>query len=217
MFMQTKKQLQKSTDTLRRIFLKPQNKEKEMRKIAVVLVLTIGLAASAAAQRQTTDPPIQLIPLTGIESVKAVEPTTGIFYGNSFVLNSFSESETHHFTVSLDYSLALGYLGEQNEASIHFPVTSGSWSLVVFRDKVYAGTLYGKVSGGTINVETNRNGEAGFRQMQINLQATGGMGEFAASNSANIRGVYEAITDARSKRTTGSVYFTNEICDKSVK
>jgi hypothetical protein len=216
MFTQTQKQLEKTTYTLRQIFLKPQSKEKEMRKqmtkIVVVLILTIGLAVSAAAQKQTTDPPIRLIPLTGIESVRGTfEPLINKFYGNSFVLNSLAEPDAHHLNISLDY------LCEQCQENNHFSVTSGSWSLVVFRSNVYAGTLYGKVSGGTIDAVTNRNGEPGFRQMQINLQATGGMGEFAAGNSANITGVYEAITDARSKRTTGSVYFTNEIYDKSAK
>jgi hypothetical protein len=222
MFTQTKKQLQQSTDTLRRIFLKSQNKEKEMRKqmtkIATMIILAIGLTTSAAAQSQPTDPPIQLISLTGIESVRGIfEPLTNKFYGNSFVLNSFAESGTHHFTVSLDYSCALDYLGELCEASSHFPVTGGSWSDVVVRNNVYDGTLYGKVSGGAIDVVTNRNGEPGFRQIQINLQATGGMGRFAWGNSASISGVYEATTNARSNKTTGSVYFTNESHDKSVK
>jgi len=52
---------------------------------------------------------------------------------------------------------------EHCDALNRFPVTGGSWSLVVFRDNVYAGTLFGKVSGGAIDAVTNRNGEPGFR------------------------------------------------------
>ena len=183
----------------------------QMTKIAAMIILAIGLLTSAAAQNKSNGDSAQIISLTGIEAVRAIEPIIGIFYGNSFVLNSLAESETHHLTVSLDY------LCEQCEGNSHFSVTGGSWSLVVFRDNVYAGTLYGKVSGGTIDVVTNRNGEPGFRQMQVNLQATGGLGRFAGRGSANISGVYEAITDASSNQTTGNISFTHGLQDAAIK
>ena len=191
MFTQTKNQLQ-------------ENKMlKQMTKIVAVIILAIGLTTSAAAQQvKSNDDSAQIISFNGVETVRAVEPITGIFYGNSYVLNSFAESETYHLTVSLDY------LCEQCQGNSHFSVTSGSWSVVVFRNNVYAGTLFGKVSGGTIDVVTNRNGEPGFRQMQINLQATGGLGRYARRGSAGISGVYEAVTDSLSKQTTGSINFT---------
>jgi hypothetical protein len=54
----------------------------------------------------------------------------------------------------------------------YFLLIGGSWSLVVFRNDDYAGTLFEKVSGGAIDVVTNGNGESDFRQMQIDLQTT---------------------------------------------
>ncbi len=182
---------------------------KQMTKIAAIIILAIGLITSAAAQTKTNGILAQSIPFTGIETAKGTyEPMTDKFYGNSFVLNNFGESETHLLTVSLDYSCSLDYLGKQCESNSHFPVTSGSWSLVVFRNNVYVGTLYGKVSGGAIDAVTNRNGEPGFRQMQINLQATGGSGGFAGKGRTNISGIYETITEASSNQTTGNINFT---------
>jgi len=182
---------------------------KQMTKIAAVIILAIGFTTSAAAQGKTNFVLTQSIPLTGIETARGTfEPMTNMFYGNSFVLNNFGESETHLLTVSLDYSNSLAYWCEYCDALNSFPVTGGSWSLVVFRNNVYAGTLFGKVSGGAIDAVTNRNGEPGFRQMQINLQATGGLKSFAGKRSANMSGVYETITDVSSNQTTGNVYFT---------
>jgi len=147
--------------------------------------------------------------ITGIETASGTfEPMTNMFYGNSFVLNNFGESETHLLTISLDYSCSLAYWREHCDALNSLPVTGGSWSLVVFRNNDYAGTLFGKVSGGAIDAVTNRNGEPGFRQMQINLQATGGLGRFAGRRSANISGAYETITDTSSNETTGNINFT---------
>ena len=172
---------------------------KKITKTAAVIILAIGLLTNAAAQNVTDGNGIIQSPFTGIETANGTfERQTDKFYGNSFVLNSFGEWETRHFTVSLDY------LCEKCGENSHFPVTGGAWSLVIFRENVYVGTLYGKVSGGTIDVVTNRNGEPGFRQMQIKLEVTGGMGRFAGKRSGNI-GVFEAITDAVSNQTTGYV------------
>ncbi|MGI8640664.1 MAG: hypothetical protein ACR2MG_12060 [Pyrinomonadaceae bacterium] len=98
-----------------------------------MVILAIGLTASAAAQSQTNGGLIQTISLTGMETAKGTyELMTDKFYGNSFVLNSFAESETHHLTVSLDYSCSLDYLCERCDTNSHFPVTGDSWSLVIF-------------------------------------------------------------------------------------
>ena len=172
---------------------------KTITKTAAVIILAIGLLTNAAAQKVTDGNGVFQSPFAGMETAKGTfERQTDKFYGNSFVLNSFGEWETQHFTVSLDY------LCEQCGKNSHFPVTGGAWSMVIFRENVYVGTLYGKVSGGTIDVVTNHNGEPGFRQMRVNLQTTGGLGRFARRGSGNI-GVFEAITDAVSNQTTGYV------------
>ena len=178
---------------------------KQMIKIAAMIILAIGLTTSAAAQSVLT----RIIPLTGIETAQGTfNPLTNIVYGNSFVLSNIAEPETHLFTISLDYSCALDNLGEQCAGSTHFPVTGGSWSLVVFHNNEYSGTLFGKVSGGAIDIVKNNDGKPDFRQMQIDLKATGGLKSFAGEKSANISGGYEAVTDTSSGQTTGNFYYT---------
>ncbi len=183
-----------------------------MTKIATMIILAISFLTSAAAQSQTNDDSAQIVSLTGTETAQGTfEPMTNMFYGNTFVLNSLNgseELETRYFTTSLDYSSAPYCTEVRCEVNSHFSVTGGSWSLVVFRNNAYAGTLYGRVSGGTINVMNNHQGEPNYRKMQVNLKATGGLGRFAERGSANVRGVFEAVTDARSNQTTGSLNFT---------
>jgi hypothetical protein len=173
---------------------------KQMTKIAAMMVLAIGLMTNAAAQSKTELDLLQYIPLTGIETAQGTyDPLTNMVYGNSFTLNNFEGVETPLFTISLDYS------GEQGAASNQFPVTGGSWSLVVFRNNVYTGTLFGKVTGGAIDAVTANGEKPAFRQMQVDLQATGGLKSFAGSRSARISGVYEAVTDTSSNQTTGNI------------
>ncbi len=173
---------------------------KQMTKIAAMITLAIGLMTNAAAQSKTEFDLLQYIPLTGIETAQGTyDPLTNTVYGNSFVLNNLEGSETHLFTISLDYS------SEQGAASNQFPVTGGSWSLVVFRNNVYTGTLFGEVTGGTIGAVTTSGEETALRQMQVDLQATGGLKSFAGIRSARISGVYEAVTDTSSNQTTGNI------------
>jgi len=172
---------------------------KQITKIAAMIILAIGLTTSAAAQSRTESGLLQYIPLTGIETAQGTfEPTTNIVYGNTFVLTNLEGLETHLFTISLNY---LGQQGANNQ----FPVTGGSWSLVVYRNNVYTGTLFGKVSGGAIDAIITNSEESTFRQMQVNLQATGGLKSFAGSRSARISGVFEAITDTSSNQTSGNI------------
>ena len=179
-----------------------------MIKIAAMIILAIGLTTSAAAQSRTESGLLQYIPLTGIETAQGIfEPTTNIVYGNTFVLTNLEGLETHLFTISLNYSCALDFIAVQCAGGNHFPVTGGSWSLVVFRSNDYIGTLFGKVSGGAIDAVTINGEESVFRQMQINLKATGGVKSFAGRRSANISGVYEGVTDTSSNQATGNITF----------
>ncbi len=179
---------------------------KQMTKIAAMIILAIGLTTNAAAQNKTEFDLLQYIPLTGIETAQGTyDPLTNMVYGNSFVLNNFEGSETHLFTISLDYSRTVDYSCEHCDALSRFPVTGGSWSLVVFRNNVYTGTLFGKISGGAIDAVTANGDEPVFRQMQVDLQATGGLKSFAGSRSTRISGVCETITDTSSNQTTGNI------------
>lgn len=175
---------------------------KQMTKIAM-MILAIGLMAGAAtAQNKNGGGGLAPVGIyTGVETSKGeCVLSSATCYGDTFVMNSFGEWETHHLTVSLNYSMDTFV----PNSSI---VTGGSWSLVVIRDNQYAGTLYGKIQTGSINLITNQNGEEISKQTQANLLSTGGLGIFAGKESENLAGVYNAITDLRSKETTGNANF----------
>ena len=175
---------------------------KQMTKIAMMMVLAIGLMASAATAQDKNGGGFAPIGIyTGIESAEGtLDQISQIRYGNSFVLNSFGEWETHHLTVSVDYAT-------NQFVPNNFIVTGGSWSLVVLRDNQYAGTLYGKVQNGSVNIISNANGDEVSKQVQVSLHTRGGLGIFAGRESKNIIGVYDTITDLRSNETTGRVDF----------
>lgn len=175
---------------------------KKMTKIAMMMVLAIGLMVSAATAQDKNGGGFAPIGIyTGIESAEGtLDQISQIRYGNSFVLNSFGEWETHHLTVSLDYTT-------NQFVPNNFIVTGGSWSLVVLRDNQYAGTVYGEVQNGSVNIITNANGDEVSKQTQVTLRSSGGLGNFAGRESKNISGAYNAITDLRSNETTGRVDF----------
>ena len=171
-------------------------------KIAMMMVLAIGLMASAATAQNKDGGFAPVGIYTGIEtSAGTFESMSAMRYGNRYVLNSSGERESRHLTVSLNYLMS-GPAPLQG-----FSVISGNWSLVVIRNNQYAGTLYGEVTGGAITFIENANGETTSKQIQINLQGTGGLGMFAGKESENISGVYQAITDLRSKETNGNASF----------
>lgn len=163
---------------------------KQMTKIAMIMILAIGLMASAATAQNKDDGFAPVGIYTGVETAQGTfESMSAMRYGNTYVLNSSGEWESHHLTVSLNYLLS-GTPPLQG-----FSVISGNWSLVVIRDNQYAGTLYGEVTGGAITFIENANGETTSKRIQVNLQGKGGLGIFAGKNSENIVGVYDAITD----------------------
>ncbi|CAN5210540.1 hypothetical protein BH10ACI1_BH10ACI1_15270 [soil metagenome] len=174
---------------------------KQMTKMAMMMVLAIGLMASAATAQNKNGGFAPVGIFSGVETSPGIcEIVSAMCSGNTFVLNSYGEWETHNLTVSLNYSLNT-YIPN------NFIVTSGSWSLTVIRDKQSVGTLYGEIQTGSINLITDSNGEAVSKQVRATLRSTGGLGIFAGKDSKNISGMYEAITDSRSKETSGSAGF----------
>lgn len=177
---------------------------KQITKITMMIMLAVGLTAGAAmAQKEIPGggyAPVGLY--TGTESKPGtIESVSSMIYGNTYVLNSFGEWETHHLSVSLDYSTNTFNPNE-------LIVTGGSWSLVVVRENQYAGTLYGNIQTGSVDLITDENGVEISKRVQVNLNADGGFGIFGGRGSENIAGVYNMLTDSRSKETRGNATFT---------
>lgn len=172
---------------------------KQITKMMAMLVLAIGLMAGTATAQDKNGGGFAPIGIyAGVETNDGrCEGFTGMCYGNAFALSSFGEWETHHLTISIDY-LAAGINPAEG-----FPVISGSWTLVVYRDNAYAGTLNGDVLGGTVLI----NQESSSKHVQVNLRSVRGSGVFAGKDAKDISGIYQATTNLRSKETTGSANF----------
>ena len=166
----------------------------------IILILTLAVCAAGAVSAQGVGP---VGFYTGLESAAgSCEMTvTSTCFGNTYVLNSFGEWESHHLTVSLNYFNSLPSGGNG------FAVTGGDWSLVVMRDNQYAGTLYGKVTNGSI-VYPPTDEEKSKKIVEVNLQATNGLGIFKNKRRKKITGTLKITTDLTSRETTGRLDMT---------
>ena len=172
---------------------------RQITKFTMMLVLTIGLAAGAVTA-QVKDggfAPVGIFTGEEIDEGICSRSSTPICYGNAFALSSFGESETHYLSVSIDY-IAGGI--NPNEA---FPVINGSWTLVVYRDDSYAGTLKGNVLGGTVLIDNDSN----LKHVLLDLRSAAGSGIFEGKAGENISGIYQTTTNMLSDETSGSASF----------
>ncbi len=176
---------------------------KQISKTMMMLALVIGLTAVAVTAQKITGGGFAPVGhYTGIETAPGTPVVANSMnYGNTFVLQSFGEWETHHLTVTLNYS-------NNSIIANDFIVTGGSWSLVITRENQYVGTLYGVVETGSLSVIVDGNGEAVSKSVYANLSATGGMGIYNGRASQNISGIYNMNTDLRSNITSGNASYT---------
>ena len=176
--------------------------KKALTRMAGILLLAVGFMTSAVMAQDNQSKDFRPIGYyIGVETAAGtLEPTSGIHFGDTVVMNSFSEWETYCLTVSVDYSTT-------QFVPDSYIVTGGSWSLVVFRENVYAGTLYGEIPSGNVLISTNSNGGQ-IQLTQLNLKSTGGLGAFDGKKSKDISGVYSTTTDLRSSHAEGNVAFS---------
>lgn len=166
----------------------------------IILILTLAACASSAISAQGVGP---VGFYTGIESASGTceMRVTSTCFGNTYVLNSFGEWESHHLTVSLNY------FNSQPSGGNGFAVTGGNWSLVVIRENQYAGTLYGEIMNGSIIYPTTDD-EKSKKITEVNLQATNGLGIFKNKRRKKITGTLKMTTDLNSRETTGRLDLT---------
>ncbi|HKX83411.1 MAG TPA: hypothetical protein VJL58_04250 [Pyrinomonadaceae bacterium] len=113
---------------------------------------------------------------------------SGKVYGSTITLNSADNNGTQHLTVSFDYEFS-------DVTARSFGVVSGSWTLVTFMDGNYAGTIYGRVTGGKVTPSDEfappNEPPSGPRSLNISLVTSGTI--------AALRGPFDtAVLDARS-------------------
>lgn len=173
--------------------MKTREMTTKLARVGAIILLAVGLMASTAMAQER---PIGYY--VGVEMATGTpEPINGSVYGNTLVLNHFNENETRCLTVSIDYSTP-------QFVPDSFIVMGGSWSLVVIRDGVYQGTIYGKVLSGNVLISSNKDGDP-VQLTDINLQTSGGMGEFEGKAFKDLSGVFSATTNLRSSAAKGNI------------
>jgi hypothetical protein len=161
---------------------------KKLAITAVMLIMTVGLAAGAAQAQ------IAAIYYNGTQSAEGTtDPVSGFIYGNSFVLSSTGEWDSRYLNISINYRNMFQGIG----------ITGGAWSLAVFSDGSYLGTIYGEVVSGDVQFVENGSGKLVSKQTRMTLQSTGGTGIFARYKEQNISGSFNMTTDLRTSDTAG--------------
>lgn len=174
-------------------------------KIVLTIIFTACLPGVAAAQIATQSSRerksfASVRVYTGTEiSGGRFDSMNTMLWGNTYVLTGTNEQETHSLTISLDY-----YDSQPNGGN-GFAVMSGMWSLVVFRNNAFAGTLYGDVSGGAITFLQNDDGGTVSKRTNAVLKVNGGTGIFKKRKIQIINCIYEATTEFSSNQTTGTL------------
>ena len=163
----------------------------QMTKIAMMIVLAAGLMTVAvSAQNEIGNDLAKGSIYDGLEtSAGNQDPVSGFQYGNAFVLTSSGEVESRYMTVSINSREMFKGVG----------VTGGTWSVAVFRDNVYFGTVYGEVVSGDIQDIISKKGDVIGKQTRIELMGTGGTGTFDNVESQKIGGSLIMTTDLLSK------------------
>lgn len=179
--------------------MKTREMTTKLARVGAIILLAVGLMASTAMAQDKHDAGSRPSGFyIGVEmAAGTLEPISGTTYGNTLVLNYYNENETRCLTVSLDYSTAQ-FIPDS------FIVTGGSWSLVVFRDGIYQGTIYGKVLSGNVLISSNNNGDP-TQLTDANVQSTGGMGAFEGKAFKDLSGAFSATTDLRSSGAKGNM------------
>jgi hypothetical protein len=170
-------------------------------KLATILILTIGIMTGAASAQNKNGGNIAPVGIyDGVESaVGTVDLVNSMVWGNSLVMTSYGEWETHHLTVAFDYST--NYFNPLNG----YAVTGGSFCLISYRSGKYEGTVYGNLTGGAVLVSTE-NIAAATKSTNLNLRISGGTGIFDRKDIENLRFSFRSVTDSRSHETHGSAF-----------
>jgi hypothetical protein len=178
------------------------NKIKSAAAIALAIFFA-GIFATAAAQKHA---PISSVPhplpiISGLNgtyninvdavevSIGTVDSTSGATYGWTWSGRTDSDLSGYLF-VSLNLASPDGNVEVGGDHTLPRPsvITGGSWSKVIFVDGVYAGTVFGTVTGGELvwNPKTQTS--------SVNLQLTSDNGTDAFVG-ANGSGTFVGVVD----------------------
>lgn len=175
-------------------------------KSAAILALAIicaGMFATATAQKRASAPstPHPLPVIFGLNgsynvnveavevSIGAVDNTSGATYGWTWSGKTNNDLAGYMF-VSLNFTAPdnNGEVGSDRAPAAPSVITGGSWSKVIFVDGVYAGTIFGKVTGGDLVWD------AKSQTSSVNLQLTSDQGTEAFVGATG-NGTFAGVVD----------------------
>lgn len=162
-----------------------------MKRVAYIFALLLVLTGGAMAQNPSDgigSGDVQLgFSASGVETSRGTfDSIDNKFWGNSFALNGGNRTETYHLTISMDHV--------QNNSGIDSNITSGGWTLAVYKNGIYSGAIYGDITAGSIFWKTDRAGNIFSRYTTGKLRVTGGRGSFEGV-SENLDGSFEFTSE----------------------
>lgn len=151
-----------------------------MKNLFYLIIVTVLFVSGIAAQSRVevknqnemtrSNLSVNRLYLTGIQSAEGLDESfNDVRSGNTFVLSGGDESVSVHLTISMNYTSATPDLVMGNK------IVGGTWTLIVYKNDVYFGTLYGDVSGGEISWKTDGRDNFISRQTDVKFAIAGGL------------------------------------------
>jgi len=185
-----------------------------MKKTIFLLIMTLLLAGGAAAQlgskqvaknALTIEPPVDTPVSNNFQGMESsggtMDVLSNLYRGHSFVFLSDDRTNPISLTVTMDYGLI--------EAPGTYQVVSGQWTLVVFEDGNYVGTLFGDIPQGMIQEVANLESAGGVSQrtFKLNFRITGGMDRYENTEPEDDpHGGFQGTVDTKSSHAEGSLF-----------
>lgn len=171
-----------------------------MKRVIYLVALVLVLTGSAMAQKSRVS---NVSPTAGIDdpviqmmfTANGIETTKGIYdelnekcWGNTFsVKGGDGRMESYQFTMSMTY------MGNQFDTTTK--IVDGTWTLVVYKGDVYAGMLYGDITGGSLSWELNEKNNPIAKYAAGQLRVLGGTDNYEEIIEGSISGDFNLYSE----------------------
>ena len=168
--------------------------EISMKRLAFAFALTLVMAATAAAQgairlddNEDQRPIIyQTGTIEGVEAVPGVVSADGATLTDTTYTADVSGALAGHFTAVIDSTLPTPEAERINDVlpQNDNQIVRGTWTMAVYQDGAYRGTLFGEITGGTISWEYGKMTNVGVISAQLTIKGgTKGLADVAGGQS----------------------------------
>ncbi len=143
-----------------------------MKQLIFAMALMLMLVGSAAAQSDVNfwqGSNLYINKLEGVETSSGIVDTEdNIVWGNTYTVRN----ETGIFTISFNREAFV-------RSSVRDVIVSGSWTMTVYKNGEYSGTLYGDVASGQAQYNYDETGNVSTGLINAKLRIKGGTDNFA--------------------------------------